>query len=62
MSVYRYVANKEEIINGIVDLVHAEIDLPLPGGDWQQEMRRRANLACLVLAKHPWPPRCCNHV
>jgi AcrR family transcriptional regulator len=30
MSVYHYVANKDEIIDGIVDLVYAEIDLPVP--------------------------------
>jgi len=54
MSVYHYVANKDEIIDGIVDLVYAEIDLPVPGGDWRTEMRRRANSARRVLANHPW--------
>ena len=54
MSVYHYVANKDEIIDGIVDLVYAEIDLPVPGGDWRTEMRRRANSARQVLANHPW--------
>ena len=53
MSVYHYVANKDEIIDGIVDLVYAEIDLPVPGGDWRTEMRRRANSARRVLAKSP---------
>jgi AcrR family transcriptional regulator len=54
MSVYHYVANKDEIIDGIVDLVFAEIDLPVPGGDWRSEMLRRANSARRVLANHPW--------
>ncbi len=54
MSVYHYVANKDEIIDGIVDLVYAEIDLPVPGCDWQTEMRRRAHSARQVLANHPW--------
>jgi AcrR family transcriptional regulator len=54
MSVYHYVANKDEIIDGIVDLVYGEIDLPVPGGDWRSEMRRRANSARRVLAQHPW--------
>src|SRR6478735_8034264 len=54
MSVYHYVANKDEIIDGIVDLVYAEIDLPVPGGDWRTEMRRRAHSARRVLARHPW--------
>ena len=54
MSVYHYVANKDDIIDGIVDLVFAEIDLPVPGADWRSEMRRRAGSARHVLAVHPW--------
>ena len=54
MSVYHYVANKDEIIDGIVDLVYSEIELPVPGGDWQEQMRRRGNSARAVLAAHPW--------
>jgi AcrR family transcriptional regulator len=54
MSVYHYVANKEEILDAIVDLVFAEVELPRPGGDWQAEMRRRAVSARQVLGRHPW--------
>jgi AcrR family transcriptional regulator len=54
MSVYHYVANKDEILDAIVDLVFAEIDLPRPGRDWQAEMRRRAVSARQVLRRHPW--------
>jgi AcrR family transcriptional regulator len=54
MSVYYYVANKDEILDGIVDLVFSEIDLPSPGGDWQSEMRRRAISARDVLSRHRW--------
>ena len=54
MSVYHYVANKEEILDGIVDLVFAEIELPRAGGDWRVEMRRRAVSARQVLRRHPW--------
>jgi len=54
MSVYYYVANKGEIIDGIVDLVFGEIELPVPGGDWRAEMRRRAASARSVLRRHPW--------
>lgn len=54
MSVYYYVANKDEILDGIVDLVFTEIELPSPGGDWRTEMRRRANSARHVLRRHPW--------
>jgi AcrR family transcriptional regulator len=54
MSVYHYVANKDEIIDNIVDLVYAEIDLPVPGVVWLAQLRRRANSARRVLADHPW--------
>jgi AcrR family transcriptional regulator len=54
MSVYHYVANKNEIIDGIVDLVFSEIELPRIGGDWRTEMHRRAVSARRVLRTHPW--------
>ena len=54
MSVYHYVANKDEILDGIVDLVFSEIELPTAGGDWQAEMRRRAASARQALSRHPW--------
>ncbi len=54
MSLYYYVAGKDEILDGIVDLVFGEIDLPLPGGDWQAQMRRRAVSARRALRRHPW--------
>ncbi|MDT4930407.1 MAG: hypothetical protein QOF92_3274, partial [Pseudonocardiales bacterium] len=54
MSVYHYVANKDEILDGIVDLVFGEIDLPVVDGDWRAEMQRRANSARRVLSSHPW--------
>ncbi len=54
MSVYHHVANKEEIIDGIVDLVFGEFDHPEPGGDWRAEMRRRALSVRSVLRVHPW--------
>jgi AcrR family transcriptional regulator len=43
MSVYHHVANKDEILDGIVDLAFSEIERPATGGDWRSEMRRRAN-------------------
>jgi AcrR family transcriptional regulator len=54
MSVYYYVANKDEILDGIVDLVFSEIELPAAGGDWRTEIRRRADSARRVLRAHPW--------
>lgn len=54
MAIYHHVANKEEILDGIVDIVFSEIDLPVPGEDWRSGMRRRARSARAVLARHTW--------
>jgi len=54
MSVYHHVANKDEILDGIVDIVFSEIELPTIGGDWRTEMRRRGSSARAALRDHPW--------
>jgi AcrR family transcriptional regulator len=54
MSVYHYVANKGEILDSIVDLVFAEIELPSLEGDWLQELRSWADSARHVLARNSW--------
>jgi AcrR family transcriptional regulator len=54
MSVYYYVANKDQILDGIVDIVFGEIELPVTGGDWRSQMRRRAHSARSVLRRHRW--------
>lgn len=54
MSLYHHVANKGDILDGMVDVVFAQIDLPEPGGDWRAEMSRRAHSAREALRSHPW--------
>ncbi|MGI0495427.1 TetR/AcrR family transcriptional regulator C-terminal domain-containing protein [Alkalinema pantanalense CENA528] len=54
MSLYNHVANKDDLIDGIVDLVVGEIVLPKITPDWQSEMRKRAISAHQVLLNHPW--------
>lgn len=54
MSLYHYVGNKEELLDGMVDLVIAEIHLPESRGDWQAALRAWAVSAREVLARHPW--------
>ena len=54
MAVYHHVANKEAILDGIVDLVFAEFAVPSPGGDWRAEMRRRSLSVRSVLRVHSW--------
>ena len=54
MSLYHYVANKEELLDAMIDAVFEEIELPPEGTDWQSAMRRRAVSARQVLARHRW--------
>jgi AcrR family transcriptional regulator len=54
MSLYHHVANKDEILDGIVDAVFAEIDLPSPSVPWRDAMERRARSARVALGRHPW--------
>jgi AcrR family transcriptional regulator len=54
MSVYHHVASKDEMLDSQVDIVFAEIELPVPGRDWQGDMRRRAHSARRVLHAHRW--------
>ncbi|MEV6221667.1 TetR/AcrR family transcriptional regulator C-terminal domain-containing protein [Nocardia fluminea] len=54
MSLYNHVANKDDLYDGIIDLVVAEIYVPRAGGDWRTELRRRAVSAHEVLLNHRW--------
>ncbi len=54
MSLYNHVANKDQLLDGMVDLVFAEIDLPAGGADWKTAMRERAESARQALRRHPW--------
>jgi AcrR family transcriptional regulator len=54
MSLYNHVTSKSDLLDGMVDLVFAEIDLPIDGVGWRDAMRRRAISAREVLARHRW--------
>lgn len=54
MSLYHYVASKDELLDAMIDIVFAEIELPSDEGDWKLALRRRADSARQVLARHPW--------
>ena len=54
MSLYNHVANKDDVLDGMVDLVFSEIGLPSGGGDWKTAMRQRAISAREVLSRHRW--------
>lgn len=54
MSLYHHVANKDEILDGMVDVVFREIELPREGAEWKTAMRDRASSARDALRRHPW--------
>jgi AcrR family transcriptional regulator len=54
MSLYNHVANKDDILGGMVDIVMGEIELPAAGADWKNAIRRTARSAYEVLLGHPW--------
>jgi AcrR family transcriptional regulator len=64
MSLYYHVANKEDILDGVVDVIATEInnvvgqiDVPAKGADWKKAVRQRILSAREVFLRHPWAPR-----
>src|SRR5215213_4004675 len=54
MSLYHYVPNKERLLDGMVDIVFGEIELPPPDVHWKTALRRRAIATREVLNRHRW--------
>jgi AcrR family transcriptional regulator len=54
MSLYHYVPNKEELLDGMVDIVFSEIELPSTDVDWKTALRQRAISTREVLNRHRW--------
>jgi AcrR family transcriptional regulator len=54
MSLYRHVRNKDDILDGTVDLVFAEIELPADRSSWRAVFRARSISARAALRRHPW--------
>jgi AcrR family transcriptional regulator len=57
MALYKHVANKEELLDGMVDIVVGEIDPPVHGTDWKSAVRQRILSARRALLRHPWASR-----
>jgi AcrR family transcriptional regulator len=57
MALYRHVGNKEELLDGLVDVVIGEIDPPRTDTDWKAAMRERILSARRALLRHPWASR-----
>lgn len=54
MSLYKHVANKDDVLDSLVDLVLGQIQVPPPGTEWRSAMRDRARSARQVFRRHPW--------
>lgn len=54
MSLYKHVADKDEILDGILERVLESIPVPAPEDAWKDAMRRRARAAREAFARHPW--------
>jgi len=54
MSLYRHVRNKDDILDGMVDLVFAEVELPADRSSWRTVLRARSTSTRAALRRHPW--------
>jgi AcrR family transcriptional regulator len=54
MSIYHHVANKNQLQDGMIDLVFAEIDLPSREDNWKTALRKRSISTYQALIRHPW--------
>ncbi|BBH71797.1 TetR family transcriptional regulator [Actinoplanes sp. OR16] len=58
MALYKHVANKDELLDGMVDVVVGDIDPPAgPGADWKPAVRQRILSARRTMLRHPWASR-----
>jgi AcrR family transcriptional regulator len=57
MALYRHVQGKDDLLDGIVEVVIGEIDRPQPGEDWKAALRDHVMAARRVMLRHPWAPR-----
>jgi AcrR family transcriptional regulator len=54
MALYKHVTNKDELLDGMVDLIMGEIDPPVAGTDWKSAVRQRILSARQALLRHRW--------
>jgi AcrR family transcriptional regulator len=53
-SLYHHLRGKDEILDGLVDAVASEIELPVPSANWRVAISQRAHSTRAVLRRHPW--------
>ena len=54
MSLYNHVSNKDDLVDGMIDIVFSEIELPAGEHGWKMTMRQRALSIRTVMTRHPW--------
>ena len=54
MALYRHVRGKDDLLDGVRDLIVGEIERPPPGDDWKASLRGLAMAARNVMLRHPW--------
>jgi AcrR family transcriptional regulator len=54
MALYRHIANKDDLIDAMIDVVFTEIELPARDADWRAAMRQRAISVRDALERHRW--------
>jgi len=57
MALYRHVRGKDDLLDGVVEVVIGEIERPEPGEDWKASLRELIMAARRVMLRHPWAPR-----
>ena len=57
MALYRHIRDKNDLLDGVIEVVIGQIDRPRPGKDWKASMRRQALAARKVMLAHPWAKR-----
>ncbi len=57
MALYRHVRNKDDLFDGIIELIVGEIERPPGTGDWKADLRAQVMAARRVMLRHPWARR-----
>jgi AcrR family transcriptional regulator len=57
MALYRHVQNKDDLLDGIVEVIVGEIESPVPSAEWKTSLRGQAMAARRVMLRHPWARR-----
>jgi AcrR family transcriptional regulator len=57
MALYRHVRGKDDLLDGLVEVIVGQIERPSPGADWKTNLRQQAMAARAVMLRHPWARR-----